>query len=74
MATLWKVEDSATATLMKNFYLVRHDDKLGKAAALRNAQLEFISRKKRWWESKTLSHPYYCAPFVLMGNWRCEVL
>jgi CHAT domain-containing protein len=70
MATLWKVEDSSTAELMKTFYQARHDNNLGKAAALRNAQLELISRKTHWWESKVVSHPYYWAPFVLMGDWR----
>jgi CHAT domain-containing protein len=64
MATLWKVEDTSTADLMKNFYRARHDDKLGKAAALRSAQLKFINR------GGVRSRPYYWAPFVLMGDWR----
>lgn len=64
MATLWKVEDNSTAKLMQNFYSARHNDKLGKAQALRAAQLKFIKT------GGVLSHPYYWAPFVLMGDWR----
>ena len=67
MATLWKVEDSSTATLMKTFYRVRHENKLPKAAALRKAQLKFI---KRGGGKSVLAHPYYWAPFILMGDWR----
>jgi len=67
MATLWKVEDSSTASLMETFYRVRHEDKLHKAAALRKAQLKFI---KRGGGRSVLAHPYYWAPFVLMGDWR----
>lgn len=64
MATLWKVEDSSTAKLMKHFYSARHADQLGKAQALRSAQLKFIKG------GGVLSRPYYWAPFVLMGDWR----
>ncbi|VAW99569.1 hypothetical protein MNBD_GAMMA21-682, partial [hydrothermal vent metagenome] len=67
MATLWKVEDSSTASLMEMFYRVRHNNKLAKAASLRKAQLKFI---KRGGGKSVLAHPYYWAPFVLMGDWR----
>ena len=64
MASLWKVEDSSTATLMERFYRFHHDKNIGKAAALRLAQLKFIKRGEG-----VLGHPYYWAPFVLMGDW-----
>ena len=64
VASLWSVDDSATAELMKRFY----GEMLGPArrtpaAALRAAQLEM--RKTRAW-----SAPYYWAAFQLHGDWR----
>lgn len=56
--SLWLVQDETTAQLMGEWY-----DRLrggqGRAAALRAAQLEI---KKRY------AHPYYWAPFVLIGK------
>ncbi len=65
MATLWKVADASTSAMMQRFYL-RSDggQTLNKAQALRNAQLSMLRGDARW------QHPYYWAPFVLMGNWR----
>jgi CHAT domain-containing protein/tetratricopeptide (TPR) repeat protein len=64
VASLWSVDDSATAELMKRFY----EEMLGPAkrspaAALRSAQLAL--REKRAWAS-----PYYWAAFQLYGDWR----
>ncbi|SDH02189.1 CHAT domain-containing protein [Propionivibrio dicarboxylicus] len=78
IATLWRVSDRSTAMLMQNFYRFRQD-KLSKAEALRQAQLSLIesgaskgaatnSSDVRQF-SRGLGHPYYWAPFVLMGNW-----
>jgi CHAT domain-containing protein/tetratricopeptide (TPR) repeat protein len=63
VATLWEVDDRATALVMKHFYegmLVRG---LRPAAALRSAQAEMA--KTKGWES-----PYYWAAFTLQGEWR----
>jgi CHAT domain-containing protein len=62
IATLWKVDDSATATLMTHFYahLGRGENA---ATALRNSQLELL-RDERW------RHPYYWAAFVFQGDYR----
>ncbi|MDY6782503.1 MAG: CHAT domain-containing protein [Cyanobacteriota bacterium] len=62
VATLWSVQDRSTARLMSEFYrrLVRTD--LTKAEALRQAQLVLL-------RSRNTRHPYYWAPFVLVGNW-----
>ncbi|HYR85064.1 MAG TPA: CHAT domain-containing tetratricopeptide repeat protein [Terriglobia bacterium] len=63
VASLWKVEDRATAELMKRFYEGMLKRQLKPAAALREAQLA-LSRDKRW------SAPYYWAAFILQGEWR----
>jgi CHAT domain-containing protein/tetratricopeptide (TPR) repeat protein len=64
VASLWRVEDMATAELMKLFYGgMLGPRKLSAAAALRSAQLE-LSAHKRW------SAPYYWAGFILQGEWR----
>jgi len=63
MASLWQVDDAATAQLMKRFYRGISQEKLPPAAALRAAQIEMLKRKH--WES-----PYYWGAFVLQGEWR----
>jgi CHAT domain-containing protein/Tfp pilus assembly protein PilF len=63
VASLWDVEDRATAELMKRFYegmLVR---RLPPSEALRRAQLS-LRADARW------SHPYYWSAFVIQGEWR----
>jgi CHAT domain-containing protein len=62
VASLWKVDDLATAELMKLFYQRMLKDGLPAGAALRAAQLE-LSRQKRW------ASPYFWAGFVLHGEW-----
>jgi CHAT domain-containing protein len=63
VASLWNVEDRATAELMKRFYEGVLKRQLKPAAALREAQLA-LQQNKRW------SSPYYWAGFVLQGDWR----
>jgi CHAT domain-containing protein/Flp pilus assembly protein TadD len=62
IASLWKVDDEATAELMKNFYAGMFQKGLTPSAALREAQLE-MSQSKRW------RSPYYWAAFVLQGQY-----
>jgi CHAT domain-containing protein len=57
VASLWKVDDLATAQLMTRFY--REMEGTDKREALRTAQLE---TKKKY------PHPYYWASFQLTGN------
>jgi CHAT domain-containing protein len=57
VASLWKVDDLATAQLMTRFY--KEMDRTDKREALRTAQLE---TKKKY------PHPYYWASFQLTGN------
>jgi len=63
IASLWNVDDLATAELMKLFYQRMLKDGLPAGAALRAAQLE-LSRQKRW------ASPYFWAGFVLHGEWK----
>jgi CHAT domain-containing protein len=63
VASLWKVDDLATAELMKRFYRGVLTDGLTPAAALRAAQRE-LAGDRRW------RSPYFWAPFVLQGDWR----
>jgi CHAT domain-containing protein len=62
LATLWEVDDRSTVDLMKSFY--RNLDAAGagrdKAAALADAQRSLRTSDK-------YQHPYYWAPFVLVG-------
>jgi CHAT domain-containing protein/uncharacterized protein HemY len=63
LASLWSVEDRATADLMTTFYRNRLRQGLSPAAALRRAQLEIASQPGR-------KSPYYWAGFSLQGEWR----
>jgi CHAT domain-containing protein len=63
VASLWKVEDAATAKLMESFYRGLYARKLSPPAALRAAQNEL--RADARWRS-----PYYWAGFVIEGDWR----
>jgi CHAT domain-containing protein/tetratricopeptide (TPR) repeat protein len=63
LASLWSVEDRATAELMTLFYRGMLQEELAPAAALRKAQLEMA--KKPAWKS-----PYFWAGFSLQGEWR----
>jgi CHAT domain-containing protein len=65
IASLWVVDDASTQVLMRNFY---QNLKIGiersqtKAEALRQAQLSLLN-------DKDYHHPYYWAPFVIVGSW-----
>lgn len=62
IASLWKVDDDATAELMKHFYEALFQKGMAPAAALRYAQLT-LSQNKRW------QSPYYWAGFVIQGQY-----
>jgi CHAT domain-containing protein len=63
ISSLWRVDDRATAELMKRLYGAILRDRLPPAAALRAAQSS-MARDTRW------SSPYYWAAFELHGEWR----
>ncbi|MBD2692307.1 CHAT domain-containing protein [Anabaena catenula] len=62
LASLWYVDDEATALLMTKFYEELANSKLTKAEVIRRAQLTIL-------QTKNFSHPYYWSAFVLVGNW-----
>jgi hypothetical protein len=66
VASLWKVDDEATAELMKHFYEGLFEKGLTPASALREAQLA-LRQQKRWQE------PYYWAGFVIQGQYNQKV-
>lgn len=61
IASLWKVDDDATAEMMKRFYQKMLKEGMTPASALMAAQAS-MSAQKRW------SNPYYWAGFVLQGE------
>jgi CHAT domain-containing protein/tetratricopeptide (TPR) repeat protein len=63
VASLWRIDDRATAEIMKRFYTSMLKDGLRPAAALRAAQISMLSDKR--WQS-----PHFWAPFTLQGEWR----
>jgi CHAT domain-containing protein/Tfp pilus assembly protein PilF len=65
VASLWKVDDEATAELMKHFYEGMFKRGLSPSAALRQAQLAM-------WKQKRWHAPYYWAAFVIQGQYRAN--
>jgi len=63
VASLWRVEDRATAELMARFYRAMLRQGKPPAAALRDAQLALL-RQRRW------RQPSSWAGFVVQGDWR----
>jgi CHAT domain-containing protein len=62
LATLWSVNDLSTADFMSYFYNRLKQKKVGKAQAVREAQLYLL--RNPWYK-----HPFYWAPYILVGNW-----
>ena len=58
-SSLWDVSDKSTAEFMERFYFHLKDK--NKSESLRLAQLEI---KEKY------PHPYFWAPFILIGDWR----
>lgn len=62
LATLWRVDDAATAEFMSLFYQELTNNPANKAEALHRTQLALLQKPR-------YRNPYYWAPFVLVGNW-----
>jgi len=63
LATLWFVNDQASATLMTEFYTqLAGDRSISKARALQLAQQKMLADRR-------YHHPCYWAPYLLIGNW-----
>ena len=75
LASLWSVEDEATAELMERFYRHLRTGK-SKDEALRAAQLELIRRPLRvpdgrgGWTERNAAAPYFWAALQLVGDGR----
>ncbi|HKO63178.1 MAG TPA: CHAT domain-containing protein, partial [Pyrinomonadaceae bacterium] len=67
VTSLWKVEDRATAALMKHFYEFMLRGKMPPAAALRAAKQEL--RKDR-----AFSAPFFWAGFTLQGEYKDPIV
>jgi CHAT domain-containing protein/tetratricopeptide (TPR) repeat protein len=63
VASLWRVDDRASAELMKRFYQGMLRQGLRPAAALRSAQISM-------WKDKRWQAPHYWAAFSFQGEWR----
>lgn len=64
LASVWKVDDEATARLMEEYYRrIFASPSLPPSRAMQAAR-QAVRRQKRW------SAPYYWAGFVLQGEWR----
>jgi CHAT domain-containing protein len=62
LATLWTVSDESTANFMEQFYKELLTPNITKAEAVRLAQLHLLQEPES-------SHPFFWAPFILVGNW-----
>ena len=64
VATLWKVDDEATAVFMKSFYRHMLKEGMPASSALKLARSEVRQARAEW------RSPYFWAGFVLQGDWR----
>ena len=62
LATLWFINDEASATLISEFYRQLRNPSVSKAVALRHAQMKLL-------DDRIYEHPAYWSPFLLLNNW-----
>ncbi|MGH7289659.1 MAG: CHAT domain-containing protein, partial [Myxococcota bacterium] len=62
VATLWSVNDEASAELLAEFYRQLGDPQVSRGQALQRAQVKVMS-VYRW------RHPGYWLPYLLISNW-----
>jgi CHAT domain-containing protein len=63
LATLWTINDQATAVLINEFYDQLQDISLSKARSLQQAQIRML-------QDLRYHHPGYWSAFLLIGNWQ----
>jgi CHAT domain-containing protein len=62
LATLWFINDEASAALVSEFYRQLRDPTVSKAVAIQRAQVKLIG-------DRVYGHPAYWSPFLLLNNW-----
>ena len=62
LATLWFINDEASATLVSEFYRQLRNPKQSKAQALQQAQQKLLA-------DRVYEHPAYWSSFLLLNNW-----
>jgi len=62
MGSLWKIDDTATLELIRDFYTELVKPENSKAMALQKAQLQMI-------KNPNFKHPYFWSPFLIINNW-----
>ena len=62
LGTLWPVDDEAAVTVMTQFYTGIAQQGQTKARALQQSQVQLIRNPQ-------MAHPFFWAPFALIGNW-----
>ena len=63
LATLWEVDDRSTVDLMEGFY-----SRLNRGGTLGNTAAALAQVQRQLKNSGTHEHPFYWAPFVLVGQ------
>jgi CHAT domain-containing protein len=62
LATLWFINDEASAALIGEFYRQLRNPAMSKAVALQRAQIKLL-------DDRVYQHPAYWSPFLLLNNW-----
>lgn len=62
LATLWFINDEASAALIAEFYRQLRNPSISKAVALQQAQTKLLG-------DRVYEHPAYWSPFLLLNNW-----
>ena len=62
LATLWFINDEASAALISEFYRQLRDPAVSKAVAIQRAQIKLLG-------DRVYDHPAYWSPFLLLNNW-----
>lgn len=67
LASLWLIDDAATAQIATEFYANLRQPGISRAAALQAAQLAFLRQQS---EGGAFVHPGLWSALLLVGNWR----
>ena len=62
VATLWSVNDEASAGLIADFYRELKDPSVSRGVALQRAQMKLVTDPR-------YAHPGFWSPFLLINNW-----